>query len=226
MLRRTTLFCSLALTAAAPWAQAIPFLTPKVTTEHDHTAQFSHRTYSWGDTRMPVAGYADTLRALVDKGLKARGWQLVPSGGSATVFALGDVANGPGLIAYYARSISVPDTPGTVSTPAPSGEATPNPAPVSVTAAPSQPIAPGTEEWAQNWGPQGWGAGWKPGYGLQGYNALGTPGTHLVLDVFDTGSHQLLFRGVTDEDLSNSEKKNNKALEKSLKQILKGLPKA
>ena len=176
---------------------------------------------------MPVAGYADTLRGLVEKGLKARGWQLVPSGGSATLFALGDVANGPGLIAYYARTPAMPDVAaGTVSTPAPSGEATPNPAPVATTAAPSQPIAPGTEKWAQNWGPQGWGAGWKPGYGVDSYNALGTPETHLVLDIFDSASHQLLFRGVAGEDLSNSQKKNTKALEGSLKQILKGLPKS
>lgn len=177
---------AVALTTEVPTVQAIPFLNPSVTTEYDHSAQFSGRTYSWGDARMPVAAYIDPMKALVDKNLKARGWQLVSSGGSATVFALGDTQDGPQLIAYYA------DHGGT---------------------------------WAQNWSPQGWGAGWKPGYGELVFNALGTAETHLVVDIFDTGSHHLMFRGVVGEDLSDAEKKNIKKLSDNLKQMLKQLPK-
>ncbi len=183
---RWTFALTVALITGVPTVQAIPFLSPPVTVEYDHSAQFSGRTYSWGDARMPVASYIDPMKALVDKNLKVRGWQLVPSGGSATVFALGDTQDGPHLIAYYA----------------------------------DHGVA-----WAQNWTPQGWGIGWKPGYGEWTFNALGTAETHLVVDIFDTGSHHLIFRGVVGEDLSSTEKKNIKKLTADLKQLLKQLPK-
>ncbi len=78
--------------------------------------------------------------------------------------------------------------------------------------------------WAQEWGTQGWGAGWKPLYGEATYNALNTAGTHLVIDIQESGSHKLLYRAVTAVDLSNTEKQNTKALTSSLKQIFKKFP--
>jgi len=181
-----TFALAFALTTTMPAAQGIPFLNPPVTTEYDHSVQFSGRTYSWGDARMPVATYVEPMKALVDKNLKARGWQLVPAGGNATVFALGDTQDGPHLIAYYADHGGM---------------------------------------WTQNWSLQGLGNGWKPGYGEPTFNALGTAETHLVVDIFDTGSHHLIFRGVVGQDLSNGEKKNIKKLASNLKQMLKQLPK-
>ena len=210
MPRRTAWALALALLTAAPLAGAIPFLTPKVTVEYDHSAQLSHRTYSWGDTRMSLPRYVDIVKALIDKDLRAKGWQLVPTGGSATVFLLGNTEDGPSLVAYYAsQGAASAATPG---------------APTAAAADGANGPAQGAT-WAQNWGPNGWGAGWKPGYGLEVYNALGTAGNHLVVDVFDTASHRLMFRGVTGEDLSNSDKKNTGTFEKSLKAMFKKLPK-
>ncbi len=77
---------------------------------------------------------------------------------------------------------------------------------------------------ADQWGLQGLGPGWKPTYGEATINALGTAESHLVVDIFDTGSRRLLFRGVGPDRLSNTEKKNNKGLEESVKLMFKKFP--
>ena len=52
---------------------------------------------------MAVAQYQPTAQAAVAKDLAAKGWQLVPSGGSATVFILGDIQNGQQLADFYTK---------------------------------------------------------------------------------------------------------------------------
>lgn len=76
---------------------------------------------------------------------------------------------------------------------------------------------------AGQWGWQGLGAGWKPQFGEATVNALATAESHLVLDIFDTSRHTLLFRGVMVEDVSGTEKANTKGLQKRLASILKKL---
>ncbi len=157
----------------------------QITTEYDHSAHLAGRTYSWGRVTMQVPGYQDVVKAAVDKNLRARGWQLVPTGGSATIFATGDISSEPQMTAFYS--------------------------------------GPGAG-WGQGWGAQGWGPGWKPGYGEPTWNALSRAGNNLVIDIWDTSSRQLLFRGVMDDDLSGVEKKNTKGLEQSLKKMFKKFP--
>ncbi|WP_158615407.1 DUF4136 domain-containing protein [Acidipila sp. EB88] len=172
--------------ALTPPAQALPFFPPRVTSEYDHSASFRNRTYSWGDARMGVPLYVDSTRALIDKDFKKRGWQLVPSGGSTTVFLLGHTPDAQNVIDYYHQHGDL---------------------------------------WAQNWSAQGWGPTWKTHYGELIYNAAGTAENHIVFDIFDTTTHQPIFRAVTAEDLSGTPKKNNKDLERRFKVIFKQLPK-
>lgn len=74
------------------------------------------------------------------------------------------------------------------------------------------------------WGLQGLGPGWAPSFGQATTSALATPENHFVLDIFDAGSRKLIFRGVTAEDLSGSDKQNRKRLAGSLKRMLKRFP--
>ncbi len=188
MPRRTT-FSFAALVSAAvlacPAAQASLLHPVPIETEYDHSTHLAGRTYSWGSVTMQVTAYQDGVKAMIDKNLKARGWQLVPSGGSATIFATGDISSEAQMQAFY--------------------------------------NGPGAG-WGQGWGAQGWGAGWKPGYGEPTWNALSRAGNNLIVDIFDSSSHQLLFRGVMEDDLSGVEKKDTKVLQKSLKKMFKKFP--
>ncbi len=77
---------------------------------------------------------------------------------------------------------------------------------------------------AAQWGPHGLGAGWTPGFGQPTTSAMATPENHFVLDIFDTASRKLVFRGVTTADFSGSDKQNHKRFMASLKRVLKSLP--
>ncbi len=172
------------LAPGAPASLLHPAASPTV--EYDRAAALAGRTYSWGGTCLQVPSYADFIKGAVDKDLAKRGWQMVNSGGSVTVFALGDIHSGDEIRQCLGRldpSFVVPE-----------------------------------------WGTHGLGAGWKPGYGEPTINALGTGGGHLVITMYDGGTHQPLFRGVADEDLSGTEKQNDKALGGVLKQMFKKFP--
>ncbi len=206
MHRRTTLVLAAVFLAVASTSEAsildsiLP--SPSVTTEYDHSVPLANRTYSWGDLQMAVPQYAGVVRTAIDANLKKRGWQLVASGGSATVFAHGDIRGEEQLQSLYI------------------GPKTGANAPLGEPAGTSQ--APGT--WGQPWGQQGWGAGWKPLYGEATFNALNVPENNLVVDIFDTGNHRLIFRGVLQDDLSGTEKKTDKQLSKTIKRMFKKFP--
>ncbi len=191
MRNRIVLALGAAVLAVAPFAQASRlsrlFLPgPDVTTEYDGSALLAHRSYSWGRITMQVPAYQGDVKAAIDKDLARRGWQLMPSGGSATVFVAGDV-RGEGDVNTFYRGVG--------------------------------------GDWAyQKWSWQGLGTGWKPGHGEPTFNAMTTAENHLVVDIFDKGSHQLLFRGVMGEDLSSTEKENTETLKDSLKRMFKKFP--
>ncbi len=81
----------------------LPFFQPKVTTEDDRSAPLVRQTYSWGRVHMETPLYEPTVRAAVDKDLQARGWQLVPSGGSVAVYATGDIRSEAQLESIYGK---------------------------------------------------------------------------------------------------------------------------
>ena len=185
MRRQNAFLLVAALLGSVLPARAIPFLTPKVVIEYDHSAQLVHRTYSWNTVQMAVPLYVDDVKASVDKELKARGWQLVATGGEETLFAIGDVRGDEQLVDFYSKQ---------------------------------------GNDFKLAWGTQGFGAGWKPGYGVTAINALYLPQNNLVIDIFDSNSHQLVFRGVVGDDLSNTPEKNRKKLGKVVKQLFKKFP--
>ena len=174
------------LAGSAAQAISIPFLPePPVFTEYDHSAPLAGRTYSWGDLRLEVPLYTPVVRAAVDKALAARGWRLVPTGGSVTIFGTGDVLSETQLEDFYKQTGA---------------------------------------GWAQDWGWSGWGPGWKPLYGEDTSSGMCSAASHLVIDMFDTGSHRLLFRGVMTSDFSRTQVKNTKWFEKNLKKMFKKFP--
>jgi hypothetical protein len=174
------------ITAPALQGISIPFLPgPLVFTEYDHAAPLAGRTYSWGDLRLEVPLYTPVVRAAIDKDLAARGWQLVASGGSVTIFGTGNVRSETQLEDFYKSTGA---------------------------------------GWAQGWGLNGWGPGWKPFYGEDTSSGMCSAASHLVIDMFDTGSHRLLFRGVMTSDFSRTQKKNTKNFDTSLKKMFKKFP--
>lgn len=83
----------LSLTAALLFSGTLVQAT-NVRTDYDHGANLSsYHTYSWGLVKTSNPLNEDRVKAAVDKDLQAKGWQLMPSGGKATVFATGNVKN-------------------------------------------------------------------------------------------------------------------------------------
>jgi Domain of unknown function (DUF4136) len=63
-----------------------------VRTDYDHTANFSqYNTYSWGKVQTSNPFFVNRIQEAVDKQLQAKGWQLMPTGGSVTVFATDNI---------------------------------------------------------------------------------------------------------------------------------------
>ncbi len=163
-----------------------------IRTDYDHNANFAnYKTYSWGTVETANPLNEDRVKAEVNKDLQADGWQLVPSGGSATIFATGTARNEQELETMY------------------------------------NGFGGG---WGGRWGWGGWG-GFGPGFGGGGFGEATTTPTNqqvgqLVLDIFDSSNHRLLFRGVASSDIGNNSNKNTKNLDKDIDDILKKLPKS
>lgn len=82
--------------------------------------------------------------------------------------------------------------------------------------------------WGGGWGWDGFG-GFGGGYGVGGFGEATTTTDdqrvgHLVVDIFDASNKHLLFRGISDEDLSNNARKNTKGLDKDIAQMFKKFP--
>jgi hypothetical protein len=165
-------------------------LAANIRTDYDHSVNFSnYRTYSWGTVKTSNPLNVSRVKAAVDKDLQANGWQLVSSGGNATVFATGNVKDEQDMETMY-------DGMG--------------------------------GGWGGGWGFGGFG-GFGGGFGQGGFGEATTTTEdqrvgHLVLDIFDASNHQLLFRGVADNDLSNNSSKNTKNLDKDIEDLLKKFP--
>ena len=170
--------------AAAPLARAAD-----VKTDYDHSANFSqYHTYSWGDVKTDDPLYVNRIKDEVNRDLQAKGWQMVPSGGSAMVFANGSVKNEQEIETYYNN------------------------------------LGGG---WGRGFGFRGFGGGFGGGgFGEATSNTVNQPVGHLVLDIFDSSNHNLLFRGIADNDLSNKSDKNTKNLDKNIDKMFKAFPPA
>jgi hypothetical protein len=68
----------------------------------------------------------------------------------------------------------------------------------------------------------GWGAG--PGFGESTTTTSNQPVANVVIDLFDTSSKGLLWRGLATQDLSNNSDKNTKSLASDIGKMFKGFP--
>ncbi len=65
-----------------------------VRTDYNHSANFSqYHTYSWGKVQTADPFYVSRIQDAVNQQLSAKGWQIVPSGGSVTIFATDNIHN-------------------------------------------------------------------------------------------------------------------------------------
>ena len=69
---------------------ATTLLVAKVTTDFDHAADWSrYHTYSWIKVQAEDPLWNDRISAAVNAELQAKGWQMTPGGGDASVSAYG-----------------------------------------------------------------------------------------------------------------------------------------
>jgi hypothetical protein len=73
---------------------ALPVFAGNVRTDYNHQANFAqYHTYTWGNVKTSDPFYTDRIKQAVDKQLQAKGWQLVTSGASVTIFASDNLHN-------------------------------------------------------------------------------------------------------------------------------------
>jgi len=74
----------------------------------------------------------------------------------------------------------------------------------------------------------GYGPGWRRGGGWGGGSATATTTTYnigtLVVDMYDAGTKQIVWRGVATDTLSDKPEKNEKKLNKALEKLFKKFP--
>jgi hypothetical protein len=81
---------------------SIPAAAQKVQTDYDHSVNFEqYRTYSWGKIQTTDPLFENRIRQAVDHDLQAKGWQQVPSGGNATLVAVGSRRNQAEYQSFY-----------------------------------------------------------------------------------------------------------------------------
>ncbi len=73
------------------------------------------------------------------------------------------------------------------------------------------------------WGWRGWG-GWGGGWGNTTTTVQEVPVGTLMIDMYDSNTHQLIWRGRATSDLSTKEDKNVKTLNKDIDKMLNGFP--
>ncbi len=170
-------------------ASALAAFGDSVRTDYDHGVNFAqYHTYSWGQVQTSDPFFVDRIKQAVNQQLRAKGWQLQPSGGAVTVFATDNVHNQKEVQTMY-------DGWG------------------------------GGWGGGWGWGRWGWGGGWAgPGLGEATTTTSNQPVGNLVIDLFDSGSKSLLWRGLATEDLSTNANKNTKSLDNDINKMFHGFP--
>lgn len=174
----STLTFGMALTLAT---SAIPLLAQQVTTDYDHSVDFSQfHTYSFGKVKASDPLYDQRIRDEVSRQLTARGWQMAPSGGDITIHAIGGMKTQQEYSTFY------------------------------------DGLGGGGFGWRRGWG----GGGFGDSFTTVNEIPVGT----LVIDLYATDTHKLVFRGTASGQLSNNAEKNTKELDKAIDKIFQKLP--
>jgi hypothetical protein len=178
-----------ALAVALLFASSVVALADNVRTDYDHGTNFAqYHTYSWGQVTTSDPFYVDRIKQAVNQQLQAKGWQLVASGGSVSIFATDNVHNQKEVQTFY-NGVG------------------------------------GGWGGGWGWGGWGWGGGWAdPGFGQTTTTTSKQPVASLVIDLFDSGSKTLLWRGLATQDLSSNSNRNTKSLDGDIGKMFKGFP--
>jgi hypothetical protein len=84
----------LVFAGALLFGSSVVALGDNVRTDYDHQANFSqYHTYSWGKVQAADPFFVGRIQQAVNTQLQAKGWQLVPSGGSVAIFATDNLHN-------------------------------------------------------------------------------------------------------------------------------------
>jgi Domain of unknown function (DUF4136) len=163
-----------ALTAAA----ALMFAAD-LKTDYSHSTDFSrYHTYSWIKAQGSDSLWSDRIQRDIDNELSSKGWTRVPSGGDASVSAMGFTKNQQTLETFY----------------------------------------------------DGFGGGWFwrgfGGDGLATTTVENTPVGTLMVDIFDTNTKKLIWRGTDTKALSDKPEHNEKKLEDTVQSMFKHFPPA
>jgi len=148
-------------------------LASTVSTDYDHSANFNgYKTYSWTKVEAANSIWDARVKDDVDKGLAAKGWTQVPSGGEVSVVAVATSHTEQQLNTYY----------------------------------------------------NGFGGRRFGGFGdatttVEKYK-VGT----LVIDMFDAGSKNLIWRASASDTLSGNPEKNTKNLDKGVQKMFSHFP--
>jgi hypothetical protein len=144
-----------------------------VKTDYSHKADFSkYQTYSWANVQTENPLWVDRIKSAVNRELEAKGWMMVPSGGEASLVAIGTTKEKQNLETFY-------DT--------------------------------------------------MPGWYWDGFGDSETTtqtykvGT-LVVDIFDSHTKKLLWRGSSSDTLSGKPEQNVKKLDKGVKKMFDHFP--
>jgi len=95
---------TIALSAAAVLflAPAMRVLAQHVTTDYDHSANFSdYHTFSFGQVHASDELFTQRIRDEISRDLTSRGWQQVPRGGDVIITAIGNVHDKQEYTTFY-----------------------------------------------------------------------------------------------------------------------------
>jgi len=177
-LRLMEVFVKMRYQVALPALLACAFLAfaaADVSVDYNHQADFGrYHTYSWLGANASGL-WKDRIMAAVDSQLSAKGWQKVPSGGDATVSAVGYSTERDKMETFY--------------------------------------------DGFPGWGWRGWG-----GMGVATTTAIPERVGDLTVDVFDSGTKQLIWRGRASEVVSSKPEKNEKKLDEAVDKMFKHFP--
>ena len=157
---------------------SIPASGQKVETDYDHSVNFSqYHTYSWGHVHATDPLFESRIREAVDRALQAKGWQLVPTGGDATLTAVAVQKNQTEYTTFY-------------------------------------------DGLGGGWRWRGWGGG----MGMATTTVDKIPVGTLVIDVYDSSSKILIWRGMASDQLSEKPEKDTKKLDKAVDKMFAKFP--
>lgn len=189
----------LTLTLAACAAVAclsLPGSANSVKVDYNHHADFTaYHTYSWNKVNVSNQLNADRIKRAVGDELQKRGWKEVPSGGQITLMASDRFHSEKEAETYY-------DNMG---------------------GGMGMGMGMGMG-WGGGWGWDGWGMGPGGGFGDETTTTTELRLSHLVLDMFDTKSKALMWRGVSRGELSDKSGKNREQLYKDVHVMFRDFP--